>query len=448
MDTKCAIQAVKEEHGKKLLNKELVVTAAFFNTSEMRPGWWQCSLCRSWNEKSSTVYCSGYMCGLQDTEGGISTWVKQADEVKSEHGSLISILANGEYTQAETTEAQDANSQEYYGYDQQPGYRTQDVYQGYAHDEGINGMNTQYAEEVNGMDNTYMEGYNGNGRQANGGAYPQRRQNGVAASGSVNASGSSNGSQRHPNGSFDCSAPLRIMPMASALRYYCVIISNVPSNITNYTLDKVFAKFGHIHSWVRPPPGNLPRLIAEGQVLFETEEAANEAVEGESGHMVDKERIWCTYASELFIVSVTGAAAEEYAWNAAMTSDNAKSLISNISDLFTEYGFINDVTVADNKVIFIEYYSLSSMLDAIAGEDGGRKVGVGFTLDVAVASGGTRWPCVSPGCFRVNPSYAGCCESCQSPRQPINAKILRETIFKAALDSQGTEYFGDSYRVC
>ena len=407
-----ALVAVKHENGKQVSNEPLQVTAAFYDTTEAsKSGWWQCALCRWWTEAKNTS-CTGFMCGLKKQEEGIAAI---EDHLKE--------YATYEDATCEPADAPIQGSQ-YYSYEQ-PYYEEPPMDQQYNKHQSVQGGG----------------GGGGGGGYNNGTYYPQQEYMPPPPPTTMHQQPRVNKYQPP----IEHSPEVSVAPPPSQLNAHCVVTCNVPTNITDKTLNKVFSKFApskkDLSGWVNVGTMTIPRPLAEGQVLFDTAEGAKAAVEGESSRAVDGEQIWCTYAEEVFVVSVVGSEREQ--WNAIMSQEsdpNRSRVISELSPIFESYGKRNSYIPHEN-VLFVEYYSLTSALDAIANEDGMQRAG--FTLQVALAPCGTRWPCNN--CLKINSAAETNCEVCSAQRTPIHARSLKDAILKTVTENQSFAY-GDSYR--
>eukprot|EP01064_Diplonema_japonicum_P019735 TRINITY_DN2855_c0_g2_i1.p1 TRINITY_DN2855_c0_g2~~TRINITY_DN2855_c0_g2_i1.p1 ORF type:complete len:624 (+),score=177.98 TRINITY_DN2855_c0_g2_i1:93-1964(+) len=456
-----ALDAVSNEDGRRVNEKTLRVTAAFFNSSEpTRKGWWQCALCRSWNEQSqANSVCQGYMCGLKQHDEGIEAYENQlmaCDEyfqqpeqaapemVPDMHQQLPQQPLmpqqqqqppqqqppqQQQQPQSQSQAQQHPQQPPYYpytDYQQQQPPQTQapaQPYEGPVQEDPMhsNMVTSNYIKQPY----AYSTGYDMQMPAPYPSSYPPtvtpRSQRGY-----MNA---------------EPSSEVPVSPPPSSLNSHCVLVSNVPTNITDKTLNKVFMKFAthnNAKGWVKPTQQDTPRILAEGQVLFDTPDCARRAVEGESGRDVDGQSIWCTYSEELFILSVV--AEEHEAWNSMLCDEqHYNSFMNDLGPYFNQYGITNAI-LRHERVVFVEYYSLASALDAICGEDGETRQN--FKLQVAFARGGTRWPCMQ--CMKVNSPKLTTCEGCAAPRAPINARLLKENISKSVTSSGFT--YGDSYK--
>eukprot|EP01060_Flectonema_neradi_P019887 TRINITY_DN273_c1_g1_i1.p1 TRINITY_DN273_c1_g1~~TRINITY_DN273_c1_g1_i1.p1 ORF type:complete len:609 (+),score=136.18 TRINITY_DN273_c1_g1_i1:185-2011(+) len=415
-----ALTAVKNEHGRQVSNEPLQVTAAFYDITEpTKAGWWQCALCRWWTEAKNTS-CAGFSCGLKKQEEGIAA----IEEQLKEYASYDDVIPDNEPSMQ-----QGQQGPQYYSYDQQQQQQPQ--------------QQPQYYEEAPMDYGTSKHPHPGG--YSNGTYYPPQD---YMPPPPPTAMHQQQQQQHHHRVNkyqppLEHSPEVNVAPPPTQLNSHCVITCNVPTNITDKTLNKVFSKFApskkDLSGWVNVGAMNMPRALAEGQVLFDTADGAKAAVEGESSRAVDGEPIWCTYAEEVFIISVV--AAERDQWNSIMSVEsdpNQSRVLAELSPVFESYGKRNSYKLHEN-VLFIEYYSLTSALDAISNEDGMQRAG--FTLQVALAPCGTRWPCSN--CLKINSAADTHCEVCNGQRTPIHARSLKDAIIKAITENQG---YGDSYR--
>eukprot|EP00659_Diplonema_papillatum_P008369 gene8369-12908_t len=415
-DQQCALAAVEHEDNKVINEKVLRVTAAFTCTAAVpRKGWWQCSLCGCWNEhKPNQNVCIGYMCGIKFQEGGIVAIEKQLDSLDFQNETPAPGFASPYDAAAGPSGAEGP----YYpgpGYqsEYQPPYEPQDEQAG---------MQTMPPANYSRSYNPYSSTPEQVAPHSPVGPPPQYSQHSYhhAPPTVVPQSRQRKCAQ---------SAEIQVDPPQPQLNYHCVIVANVPTNITDRTLNKVFAKFsptGGITSWVKPTNDVAAlRPLAEGQVLFPKPVCAQQAIEGESGRDVDNEKIWCKYVEELFVVAVQGTDLDAWCMHLASPELSAKR-VAELTTRFGMHGRINAVRVHE-KTVFVEYFSLTSALEAICAEDGRFHA-------VSLARSGTRWPCVC--CLRINSPGCATCETqgCGTPKQHIDARLMKEAIQKAVSD--------------
>eukprot|EP01059_Diplonema_ambulator_P000913 TRINITY_DN10706_c0_g4_i3.p1 TRINITY_DN10706_c0_g4~~TRINITY_DN10706_c0_g4_i3.p1 ORF type:complete len:451 (+),score=127.58 TRINITY_DN10706_c0_g4_i3:197-1354(+) len=366
-----ALDAVQNESNRQVNNRTLKVTAAFFNSSEpTRKGWWQCALCRTWNDASiANNVCHGYMCGLKQHDEGIEAYESQLSSIASYEENYFNTSDTMGMMHAEMPQDMQLSQQpghmlpqqpqhqhSYYPYEYQQPQHPQPQAQPY--DGPVQEDPSMHAGMVMSSylkPNYYSTAYDMQGVPSYHTSYPPTV---TPRSG------------RYAMPNTEPSPEVPVSPPPSSLNSHCVIVSNVPTNITDKTLNKVFMKFAPMPpmSWVKPTQQDTARALAEGQVAFDAPEYAKKAVEGESSREVDNQHIYCTYAEEVFILSVV--AEEHDQWNQMFDDNASNEFMNEIGHYFRQYGLVNAI-LSHERVIFVEYYSLASALDAICGEDGG-----------------------------------------------------------------------------
>eukprot|EP01065_Artemidia_motanka_P022147 TRINITY_DN2635_c2_g1_i1.p1 TRINITY_DN2635_c2_g1~~TRINITY_DN2635_c2_g1_i1.p1 ORF type:complete len:637 (+),score=247.65 TRINITY_DN2635_c2_g1_i1:251-2161(+) len=411
-----ALAAAKGEDYRQIQEQALRVSPTFVADETPRKGYWRCVLCQ-WSNSVAATDCQGYMCGLQRTEGDLGAFdqmvdplgfMRQAPQPPPPPQHMVSVHQHHHHHHHHHHHAQHMHHHHHHHHAHHHAHHV--VPQPcYAAPPAEDYAAAQYRQP----------------------SYPQQPLSSAAPAFQPPPPPQPPQYEREreaePEGPAvkyaDACAPEEPAEAAAAvppaMAKHCVIVTHVPTNITDRTLLKVFTKYASPHDgtpvdgFIRRMEPLTPRALTEAQVVFATREAAEAAVQGESGRLVDGERIVCKYATECF--SLTAVPANPKQWAASVDEIGRQRLESEIGAIFVAYGAVDSIAVTHSG-ISVSYYTMSSAADAVMAEEGHCRYGSQWTLSLSAES---RWPCMC--CGRCSPASMTACGGCRSLRVPVDA---------------------------